>query len=42
MSVCLIAVELPPWFSSMSLALESDVDLVSLCTGLLITYKCTY
>ena len=28
--LCLAAVELPPWFSSMSFALESDVDLVSM------------
>lgn len=26
---CLVAVDLPPWFSSMSVSLESDVDLVS-------------
>ncbi|KAL0379493.1 UNVERIFIED_CONTAM: hypothetical protein Sangu_0013600 [Sesamum angustifolium] len=25
--LCLIAVDLAPWFSSMSLALESDVDI---------------
>lgn len=33
----LIAVELPSWFSTMSLALESDVNLVRLCKALLLT-----
>ena len=28
--LCLVAVELPLWFSSMSIALESDVDIVSM------------
>lgn len=27
---CHVAVDLPPWFSKMSVAFESDVDLVSL------------